>query len=313
MTNKIVNLSLKRCKEFRYGENPHQKASFYLHTGDSPAFVHLGGKELSYNNLIDVDSGIRLVHEFEQPACVIIKHTDPCGVAVGKNIREAYTNAQACDPISAFGGVVVLNRPLDAETAKKISEIFVEVVAFPESNDDALSVFRDKNKKNVLLKVDLEKVLSQELEGIKSVLGGFAIQTQDSGMLKESELVFPTVRKPSKVEIDDMLFGFKVVKYLRSNAIAIVAENKLLGAGAGQTSRVEAVEQALKKSSGKYDHAVLISDGFFPFRDSIDLAAKQGVKAVLQPGGSIKDQEVIEACNESGMALAFSGKRAFRH
>ena len=308
-------LSFDKLMDLRYGENPHQKASLYKESlADASSTVNavqLHGKELSFNNLFDLNAAVELVKEFPEPTAVIIKHGNPCGVASGKTLHQAFTKALECDAESAFGGIIALNRKIDDATAKEITSFFNEVVIAPSFEEKALKLL--KEKKNLrIMKLDLNKKEKNEIE-FKKIDGGLLVQEKDEKELKERELKFVSEKKPSEKELQDILFAFKVVKHVKSNAIVIAKEKATIGIGVGQTSRVRAVDLALKQAGIKSEGAVLASDGFFPFRDSIDLAAGAGITAVIEPGGSIKDKEVIEEANEKGIALIFSGARGFKH
>lgn len=300
----------EKVYELRYGENPHQKAAFYRSVTAQkglPQAEQLNGKELSYNNIMDAQAALALVKEFSEPACVIIKHTNPCGTAVGREIKEAYGKAFAADPVSAFGGIVAFNRPLDEETAKQVAEPFLEVIIAPDYQKGALDVLR--NKKNLrVLKVEYED--RPELE-IRSVEGGFLLQQKDES--QPVELTCVTERKPTPEEMKDLMFAWKVVKHVKSNAIVVAKDGMTLGVGAGQMNRVGAAKIALEQAGPKAKGAVLASDAFFPFKDTVELAGEFGITAIIQPGGSVRDEESIEECNKRGIAMVFTGIRHFKH
>ena len=321
--------SLKQ--RLRYGENPHQKAAFY--TDGSPRLGvatarQVQGKELSYNNINDTDAAFELVAEFgahvdgAKPAVAIIKHANPCGVAQGKSFLSAYRAALACDPVSAFGGIVALNGRLDVKTAKAISKVFTEVVIAPEADDDALAIFAKKKNVRVLLSGGLPNPKDASMT-MRNVAGGFLLQDRDNGHVPDSDLKIVTKRKPTEREMSDMLFAWKVAKHVKSNAIIYVKDGSTAGVGAGQMSRIDSARIAARKADDAQEAAgwdeprtkgcVVGSDAFFPFADGLLAAAKAGATAVIQPGGSIRDDEVIAAANEAGLAMVFTGMRHFRH
>jgi len=291
----------------RYGENPHQKAGFYLNPLLKKKFEILGGKELSYNNILDAEIAFGAAMDFSETACAIIKHQTPCGVAIGETVSEAYERAYMADSVSAFGGIVGLNRTLDAQTAEAIAKIFYEVIIAPDYEPQALDILR--TKKNLRLVKVSPEILPRVT--FKSVFGGILVQDADNKDFSEWKVV--TKRAPSNYEAEALNFAWKVVKWVRSNAIVIANKGRTVGIGGGQTSRVGAVEIAVKQAGKQADGAVLASDAFFPFRDGIDAAAKGKITAVIQPGGSKRDEEVIQACNEYDIAMVFTGYRHFRH
>ena len=301
----------------RYGENPHQQAALYLDDDTRPGIARaeqIQGKELSYNNLNDTDAAFELVAEFDGPAVAIVKHANPCGVAVGETPLAAYQRAQSCDPVSAYGGIVALNRPLDAETARAISEIFVEVVIAPDASAEARAVFAGKKNLRLLLTGGMPDPAAEGMT-MRTIAGGFLLQNRDSGRIGRNDLQFVTKRQPSDQEVDDMLFAFRVCKHTKSNAIIYVRNGATVGIGAGQMSRVDSSRVAAQKSA---DHlgtrpSVVASDAFFPFADGLVAAIEAGATAVIQPGGSVRDDEVIAAADEAGIAMAFTGIRHFRH
>jgi len=306
-------LPLKLFKKLRYGENPHQRGFLYLNPleelGVAKAQV-LQGKEMSFNNYLDTDSALRVVSEFpNQKVCAIVKHNNPCGVALGNSVREAFLRAKESDPLSAFGGIVAFNDKVDAETAKELVQMFLEVVIAPDYEEEALRIL--SSKKNLRL---LKVFGLQQARDIKRVSGGYLLQDEDGVLYEKLEVV--TEREPTAEEMEDLLFAWKVVKYVKSNAVVIAKEGRTLGIGSGNVSRIDALKCAIKKAKEvgfSLEGAVVASEAFFPFRDSIDEMAKEGIKAVIQPGGSIRDREVIEACNEHGIAMLFTGTRHFRH
>jgi len=304
-------------QKLRYGENPHQEAALYLNGRSRPGVALASqkqGKELSYNNLNDTDAAFELVAEFDEPAVAIIKHANPCGVAVGETPIEAYRQAHSCDPVSAFGGIVALNRPLDAETARAISEIFVEVVIAPEAEAEARKVFAEKKNLRLLLAGEMPDPCAAGMM-MKTIAGGFLMQGRDSGRISRDDLKCVTKRTPTDREINDMLFAFKVCKHAKSNAIIYVRDGVTVGIGAGQMSRVDSSRIAAQKAQEHLgpDRSVVASDAFFPFADGLIAAIDAGATAVIQPGGSIRDDEVIAAADEAGIAMMFTGMRHFRH
>ncbi|MGB4058487.1 MAG: bifunctional phosphoribosylaminoimidazolecarboxamide formyltransferase/IMP cyclohydrolase [Alphaproteobacteria bacterium] len=309
----------------RYGENPHQGAALYTSESTRPGAAlatFLQGKELSYNNLNDTNAAFELVAEFSEPAVAIIKHANPCGVATGKTMLEAYRRALACDPVSAFGGIIALNRPLDKETAATILEIFVEVIIAPSVEPAALELLKKKDKIRVLATGTMPK--QENLPRIVTrIAGGFLVQDADSAHINKNDLKIVTKRRPTENEINDMLFAFTVAKHVKSNAIIYAKEGATVGIGAGQMSRIDSSRIAawkmretlppLPPGEGQGEGLVCASDAFFPFADGLISAAEAGVTAVIQPGGSIRDAEVIAAADERGLAMVFTGIRHFRH
>jgi len=289
----------------RYGENPHQKAVWA--GPNPPPWKYLQGKELSYNNLLDAEAAVFLTSELPQYACSIIKHNNPCGVAMGKSPKEAFEKALSCDPQSAFGGIVSFCSKVDAATAEALAQIFLEVIIAPSFEPGALSVL--EKKKNLRL-IEWKSPKRARFE-IRNAMAGYLVQDKDSVSVGE----FKTVTKTQVPQdlVDELKFAWTVAKSVRSNAIVITENGKALGVGAGQMSRVDSVKIALEKTKGKIQNAVLASDAFFPFRDNIDLLKGSAVKAIIQPGGSQRDAEVIDACNEHGIAMVFTGCRHFRH
>jgi phosphoribosylaminoimidazolecarboxamide formyltransferase/IMP cyclohydrolase len=309
-----------KLQDLRYGENPHQQAAFYrdLHpaAGSLVTAVQLQGKELSYNNIADADAAWECVKSFDAPACVIVKHANPCGVAVGANALESYSKAFQTDPTSAFGGIIAFNRTVDLAAAQAVSKQFVEVLMAPDYTADALELFKAKANVRVL-----QIALTAANEGrnaldIKRVGSGLLVQTADNHELSLSDLKVVTQLQPTEQQLQDLLFAWKVAKYVKSNAIVFCANGMTMGVGAGQMSRLDSARIA----SIKAEHAklslkgtVVASDAFFPFRDGLDVVVDAGATCVIQPGGSMRDQEVIDAANERGVAMVFSGVRHFRH
>lgn len=305
-------LAGEKLYDLRYGENPHQKAAFYrdmMPVKGLPDAVQLNGKELSYNNIIDAEAAYMLVQEFEEPACVIVKHTNPCGVALGQSLREAFDKAFDADPVSAFGGIVAFNRLLDIKAAEKAVEFFMEVVLAPGYEEDALNFLKTKSNLRIL---QIENKLKPKL-AVKSVLGGFLLQESDDKEFSIDEMETVTEIKPAEKEIEDLVFAWKVAKHVKSNAIVIAKDKVTAGIGAGQMNRVGAARIALEQGREKCKGAVMASDAFFPFNDTVELAARYGIKAIIQPGGSVRDEESIDACNRHGISMVFTGIRHFKH
>ncbi|MDP5065606.1 MAG: bifunctional phosphoribosylaminoimidazolecarboxamide formyltransferase/IMP cyclohydrolase [Haliea sp.] len=316
---RTFNTQFHKAQEMRYGENPHQKAAFYIESHPAEAGIatarQLQGKELSYNNVADTDAALECVKNFLQPACVIVKHANPCGVAVAANLLDAYNLAFATDPESAFGGIIAFNRELDAQTAQAIVDRqFVEVIIAPTVSEAALAVIATKN--NVRLLACGDWAASTPALDYKRVNGGLLVQDRDLGMVTEGELRIVSKQQPTAQQMQDLLFAWKVAKFVKSNAIVYASNGQTVGVGAGQMSRINSARIAAIKA----EHAglavqgsVMASDAFFPFRDGLDNAGQAGIAAVIQPGGSIRDEEVIAAADEHNMAMVFTGMRHFRH
>ena len=313
-------IALEKCYDLRYGENPHQSAAFYaLATGARSGLARarqIQGKALSFNNIADSDAALQCVRQFECVACVIVKHANPCGVALGSDCLQAYQSAFATDPTSAFGGIIAFNRPLDATTASAIIEQqFVEVLIAPAADPDALACLADKPNLR-LLTVDLDRLTEHSDIDFKPVSGGLLAQQADEGQVTPEGVEVVTKRSPNAEELRDLLFAWQVAKYVKSNAIVYCRDQATLGVGAGQMSRVVSARIAAMKAGDEgleLDGAVMASDAFFPFRDGIDSAAGHGIRAVIQPGGSMRDKEVIAAADEHDIAMVFTGMRHFRH
>lgn len=320
---RTFSTQLVKAQDLRYGENPHQKAAFYVERNAKEASIatsrQLQGKELSYNNIADTDAALECVKSFVKPACVIVKHANPCGVAVSlEGIAQAYELAYATDPESAFGGIIAFNRPLDAVTMEKIiSRQFVEVIIAPSVDDKALAVSASKPNVRVLTCGDLPAPDARTpFLDYKRVNGGLLVQSADMGMIDVPDLKVVTQRVPTETEMHDLIFAWKVAKYVKSNAIVYAKNRQTIGVGAGQMSRVNSARIAAIKAEHaglEVKGSVMASDAFFPFRDGIDNAGKVGISCIIQPGGSMRDQEVIDAANEHGMAMVFTGMRHFRH
>ena len=313
----ILTLQFEKLEDLRYGENPHQQAAIYreYQTAESSAVMarRLHGKGMSFNNYLDANAGVELVNEFREPAAVIIKHNNPCGVGRGDWLLDAYTKAKATDPVSAFGGVIAFNRPVDEETGKEIAKIFVEIVIAPGFESGALDVL--KKKKDLRL-LDIGTGICMEREGMdmKRVVGGLVLQDRDLGRIEDvRKLKCVTQRNPTDEEYEALAFAWIVCKHVKSNAIIFAKAGQTIGIGAGQMSRVDSVKIATMKAQSPLTGTVMASDAFFPFRDGLDEAAKVGATAVIQPGGSIRDEEVIQAADEHGMAMIMTGMRHFRH
>jgi phosphoribosylaminoimidazolecarboxamide formyltransferase/IMP cyclohydrolase len=312
----ILPLQFEKVTELRYGENPHQQGAFYreLHIKEpciSNAAVHQG-KAMSFNNYLDANAALELVKEFQDQAAVVIKHNNPCGVATSNKLREAYVIAREADPVSAFGGVLAFNRSVDEETAKEIVSTFVEVVIAPGYNPGVLEIFKAKENIRVLEVDTWGQDQSRDMD-LKKVVGGLIYQDRDLGKVDIRELEVVTKRKPTEEEFQALSFAWKVAKHVKSNAIILTRSDRTVGVGAGQMSRVDSTRLAISKALSETKGCALASDAFFPFRDGIDEAAKSGATAIIQPGGSVKDDEVIAAANEYDMAMVFTKMRHFRH
>jgi phosphoribosylaminoimidazolecarboxamide formyltransferase/IMP cyclohydrolase len=315
---KHLAVSATHIQTLRYGENPHQVAAVYSDSTGRAGVVNavqLQGKELSYNNLNDTDAAFELVSEFDAPTVAIIKHANPCGVASGSTMIEAYQSALACDPVSAFGGIIALNRPLDAATAEEITKIFSEVIIAPSVLDEAKPILEAKKNLRVLETGGMSDYADNRML-IKTLSGGYLLQTADTAHITAQDLQVVTDRHPTEQELADLIFAFRVCKHVKSNAIVYAKNGKTVGIGAGQMSRIDSSRiAAWKASEAKTDiqNSVVASDAFFPFADGLLAAADAGATAVIQPGGSIKDKDVIAAANDRGLAMVFTGIRHFRH
>jgi len=325
-----LTLSLRRIQELRYGENPHQQAAFYgwnepSVVTDQPTIAGaevLHGKELSFNNLLDLDAALASVQSFSAPTVAIIKHTNPCGLACDDRLVEAYNKAHAGDPISAFGGIIGCNRPIDVDTAREINHLFYEAIIAPEYMPEALAILREK--KNIRLLATHSRVESNGLNGarktrggkrldVRSISGGLLLQTPDAPGEQETAYRVVTEREPTLEEVTDLMFAWKVVKHVKSNAIVLAHKLAVLGVGAGQMNRLASVQLALEKAAERARGSVLASDAFFPFADGVEAAAKGGITAIIQPGGSMRDEEAIRMANRYAIAMIFTGQRHFRH
>jgi phosphoribosylaminoimidazolecarboxamide formyltransferase/IMP cyclohydrolase len=309
-----LTLTFHKQTAMRYGENPHQQAAFYVHenAGGLECATFLHGKELSYNNIGDTNGALALIREFGgQPTCAAIKHGTPCGVGTGATVLEAYTKAYECDPLSIFGGIIAFNCEVNADTALKLNEIFLEVILAPSYSNDALAIL--KKKKNLrLLQLPINGVPLYPYE-YKSAGGGLLIQSTDANDIAAEAHTIATKITPTDAQVRDMIFGMKIVKHVKSNAIVVVKNETLLGVGGGQTSRIWAAEAAVGHALSPLDGAVLASDAMFPMPDTVELAAKAGIKAIIQPGGSINDKLSIEVCDQNGIAMVLTGVRHFKH
>ena len=318
---RTYNLQFSKQQTMRYGENPHQSAAFYVEADAHEASVatarQLQGKALSYNNVADTDAAFECVKSFTDTACVIVKHANPCGVAVGASPREAYDKAFATDPTSAFGGIIAFNRPLDADTARTIIDRqFVEVIIAPGIDKAALAIVAEKQNVRLLDVSDSWSNQRESAHDFKRVTGGLLVQDRDLGMVGRDELSVVSARAPTEQELRDLAFAWKVAKFVKSNAIVYAKHGQTIGVGAGQMSRVYSARIAGIKAADEglsVPGSVMASDAFFPFRDGIDAAAAAGITAVIQPGGSMRDQEVIDAANEASIAMVFTGMRHFKH
>ncbi|MFL6285062.1 MAG: bifunctional phosphoribosylaminoimidazolecarboxamide formyltransferase/IMP cyclohydrolase, partial [Pyrinomonadaceae bacterium] len=307
----FMSLTMRKTADLRYGENPHQHAALYS-TGEggiTRAEV-LGGKEMSFNNYVDADAAWQLVCDFEETACAIIKHMNPAGVGTAATTLEAYRRALETDPVSAFGGIVAFNRTVDEAAARAVSEIFTEVVVAPDFDAAAVEVLKSKKNLRVLRAGD---VGAAEGLDFKRITGGLLVQTRDTRRLKREDLKVVTKRAPTDEELEALMFAWTVCKHTKSNAIVYARAGQTVGVGAGQMSRVDSVRLGATRARIPVEGSVLASDAFFPFRDGLDEAAKHGITAVIQPGGSVRDAEIIEAADEHNLAMVFTGVRHFRH
>ncbi len=310
-------LNFDIVQTLRYGENPHQQAAFYRADKETPYSVafarQLGGKELSYNNIQDANAALNIVREFEEPFCVGLKHMNPCGAAVGHDLKEAWLHAYEADKVSIYGGIVAMNRPLTAEVATLMKPIFLEIVMAPEFTPEALEVLASKKNLRLLeVKMDNSKKTSKQYVGVN---GGLLVQEADVEIKPIVESMCVTERHPGEAELKDMNFGWKIVKHVKSNAICVVKNGMTLGVGAGQMNRVGSAEIALRQArdAGYKEGLVMASDGFLPFDDTVELASRFGVTAIVQPGGSIRDEDAIRKANEKGITMLFTGMRHFKH
>jgi phosphoribosylaminoimidazolecarboxamide formyltransferase/IMP cyclohydrolase len=309
---------MRKIEEMRYGENPHQKGAFYrmLPEVSEPCITtakQLQGKELSFNNILDGNCAIECIKEFFEPTCVIIKHATPCGIASAKTLLQAWKDAYATDVLSPYGGIVAFNREVDRGVAEELSPYFLEVIIVPNFSKDAFSVFGKKKNLRLLECTGLDQKIERKGLDIRSVVGGFLIQERDIWFSPKEHWKVVTTKKPSPEDLSSMEFAVRCVKHVKSNSVLFVKGTQTVAIGGGQTSRVDATWIATHKGKENIKGSIMASDAFFPFRDGVDVAAQAGVKAIIQPGGSIRDEEVIQAANEHEISMVFSGQRYFRH
>ncbi|ABN52478.1 MAG TPA: bifunctional phosphoribosylaminoimidazolecarboxamide formyltransferase/inosine monophosphate cyclohydrolase [Hungateiclostridium thermocellum] len=312
-----LSLTFEKVQDMRYGENPHQKAVFYKEVGANVGCItaakQLHGKELSYNNINDANGAIEIIKEFDEPTVVAVKHANPCGVASASNIYDAYIKAYEADPVSIFGGIIAANREIDEKTAEEINKIFVEIVIAPSFTEGALKILTQKKNIRLLQLEDISAKIPKGTYDMKKVPGGLLVQNYNSELLNMDDLKVVTEKKPTQEELEDLIFAMKVVKHTKSNGIALAKGKQTIGVGPGQTNRVTACKIAIEYGGERTKGAVLASDAFFPFADCVEAAAAAGITAIIQPGGSIRDQESIDACNKYGIAMVFTGMRHFKH
>ncbi len=317
-----LTLTYEKVQDMRYGENPHQKAAFYREIGKKKGSIvdarQLNGKELSFNNINDTNGALELLKEFSEPTVVACKHGNPCGVGSAATIDEAWDKAYLADKVSIFGGIVVVNRKVTAYMAEEMSKIFLEVIVAPDFEEAALAILRGKKNVRVLQLADIEVPQDENAYDLKKVNGGLIVQTIDSKLLNEEDIKVVTDRKPTEKELEDMLFAMKVVKFVKSNGIALAKDKQSVGIGPGQVNRIWAAKQSIEHSKELIGQeascgAVLASDAFFPFDDCVEAAHEGGITAIIQPGGSVRDEDSIKKCNEYGIAMVFTGMRHFKH
>ena len=311
-------MTFEKVQDLRYGENPHQDAMYYKEvsneTGVLTAAKQLHGKELSFNNINDTNGALELLKEFtDDAAAVAVKHANPCGVGIGDNIYDAYMKAYNADPVSIFGGIVALNREVDGRTAEELAKIFLEIIIAPSFSAEALEILQKKKNIRLLQLDDISKPVSKEAIRVNKVLGGLLVQSTDTELYDEDEFEFITDKKPTEAQMKDLKFAWKVVKHTKSNAIVLAKDNATVGVGPGQTNRITALELAINYGGDNAKGSVMASDAFFPFSDCVEAAHKSGITAIIQPGGSIRDQESIDACNKYGIAMVFTKMRHFKH
>ena len=311
-----LTMTFEKQQDLRYGENPHQSAAYYRELlpakGSMVNAVQLHGKELSYNNINDLNGALQTLQEYNEPAVVAVKHANPCGIGVSNSIYEAYDKAYKADEVSIFGGIVALNRAVDQKTAEAINKIFIEIVIAPAYDNEALEILKGKKNIRILQLAELENMGKVQLE-LKTVGGGLLIQEEDKKDFKSEDLRVVTDRKPTDEEMNNLLFAWKAVKHVKSNAIVIAKDNMTLGIGGGQVNRIWPTQMSLERAGEAAKGAVLASDAFFPFNDVVQEAAKAGITAIIQPGGSLRDQDSIDECNKNGIAMVFTGMRHFKH
>lgn len=312
-----LTLTFEKVQELRYGENPHQRAYYYKEIrpekGSLVNAVQLHGKELSFNNINDASGALETLKEFDEPAVVAVKHANPCGVGTGKDVYEAYLKAYAADPVSIFGGIIAANRTVDESTAKEMNKIFIEIVIAPDYTEEALAILTGKKNIRVMRLEDISAKAPGNSIDIKKISGGILVQEIDQALYEDGELKIVTDRIPTEKEMEDMNFAMKVVKHIKSNGIVLAKEGKTIGVGPGQVNRIWAVENSIRQATDSTKGAVLASDAFFPFDDCVAAAAKAGITAIIQPGGSIHDEDSIKKANELGIAMMFTGIRHFKH
>ena len=320
-----LSLTYEKVQDMRYGENPGQTAAFYKEIGNEfggtlAAAQQLHGKELSYNNINDTNGALECLKEFDEPCVVAVKHANPCGVGIGEDIYKAYTNAYNADPVSIFGGIIACNRKVDAATATEINKIFVEIVIAPDFDADALEILKKKANIRILRLPEITKPNTKDMLDMKRVAGGLLIQERDIGVYDDAELKVVTEKAPTVEQMIDLKFAMKVVKHTKSNAIVLAKNGITTGIGPGQTNRITALDLAIRYANtlegaeqNRAAGSVMASDAFFPFSDCVEAAHKAGITAIIQPGGSIRDQESIDACNKYGIAMVFTGQRHFKH
>ena len=312
-----ITFAYEKAQDMRYGENPHQGASYYseefIRAGSLSKAKQLWGKELSYNNINDANGALELVKEFDEPCVVASKHANPCGVGVGETVHEAYIKAYESDPVSVFGGILAINRVVDAATAAEINKIFIEIVIAEGFTQEALDILTTKKNIRLLELPDIRERREKSAYDMKKVYGGLLVQDYDETLFKEENVKVVTERAPTEEEMKALLFNWKVVKYTKSNAIVIGVKDRTTGIGMGQTNRIWAAQQAIEHAGDKAKGSVMASDAFFPFPDCVEECVKAGITAIIQPGGSLRDQLSIDACNAAGIAMIFVGDRHFRH
>jgi len=312
-----LTLTFEKVQDMRYGENPHQRAVFYKEIGHNKGCLtsarQLHGKELSYNNINDTNGAIELLKEFDEPTVVAVKHANPCGVGSADSIYEAYIKAYEADPVSIFGGIIAANREIDARTAEEINKIFIEIVIAPSFTDEAMKILTQKKNIRILELPDISEKLPSGTYDMKKVAGGLLVQDINNQLINMDDIKVVTNKRPTEQEMKDLLFAWKVVKHTKSNGIALAKNMQSIGIGPGQTNRITALELAIKYGGEKVKGSVMASDAFFPFSDCVEAAAASGITAIIQPGGSIRDQESIDACNKYGIAMIFTGIRHFKH
>lgn len=311
-----ITMTFEKQQDLRYGENPHQSAAYYreVHPPKSSLVeaVQLHGKELSFCNLNDANGALQAVKEYSQPAVVAVKHATPCGIGVGDDIHEAYIRAYQADPVSIFGGIVALNRKVDKKTAEEINKIFIDIVIAPDYSESALEILKQKKNVRIMLLPDMDNAPLKQLD-MKRVSGGILLQDEDTQDFAAADLKVVTERKPTEAELKNLMFAWKAVKHIKSNAIVVAKDNRTLGIGGGQVNRIWPTEMSLDRAGSEAKGAVLASDAFFPFNDVVQAAAKAGITAIIQPGGSLNDKDSIEECNKHGIAMVFTSMRHFKH